>query len=377
MSSINDAVNTTSGNQDNISGQLDLQSIGLETAVRLNAAFPKMTPKNQSTILHEEINGTQNGAVLYVMNEEGAFSHVTNKFYLTGVNFSNSEKAQVTETFEGASLSFFGERVKTYTFTGAALDYGADGIIGGSSGAAGFQLSSLIKLYNEQLRATKLVANKNLAILRVLNHTIMGYPINFSAGYQAAQDKMGSFNMTWVIVKHSLTLPGVVHNRDLDALVSKEVAQGAAQAIQNIDQVVTSINSFILCKNYEGLESVGGVLFPGGIKALESKLSEVGNLKEVQANFIGALNAAHDNVKLTVLQFLSDESGMISPTVATYFGATAESIEAIFAESSTAINNLYSEDLNSFKGSEWINLKDTISKASSLKDTLLQNKSRL
>ena len=52
--SIDNSLNTTSGNQDNISGQLDLKSVGLETAVRLNAAFPKMTPKNQiQRLIHQ------------------------------------------------------------------------------------------------------------------------------------------------------------------------------------------------------------------------------------------------------------------------------------------------------------------------------------
>ena len=376
--SVNNSLNLLNADQDNIAGQLDLNSLGLESVIGLNAAFPKMQEKSSVTELHEAVAGTKSGAVLYIMDDDGAFSHSTNKFYLQGVQFSNREKAQVTETFEGASLSFFGEAVKTYQFTGLALDHGADGIIGGQSGAAGFHLSALLKMYNEHMRASKLVANKQLAILRVLNHTIMGYPINFNAGYDANRDKVGTFSMTWVIVKHSLTLPGVVNNTQLDQLARNiQSSPEAAAAIANIEAILTSINALVMNKNYTQLGTDQGNMFFEGVKGIESKLDANGGIESLQAAFINQAAGNTESLKTQLLNFLADSSGMISPTIATYFGGTADNINTLFAECSTAWSNLWDDATKSLLPAQWEIIKGTLRRAVVLRETLIINKTRL
>jgi hypothetical protein len=150
----------------------------------------KTSPNN----LAEEIeNMTDVGAVLMVYSKDpGEVTHRSNKFFLHSLNFTYKEKAQLNETFDSPAISFFGDSIRIYNFAGTAIDYASE------SGRAWehFHQSSLIKMYDDILRGTKLVQNNSIAIMKIMNHTIWGYPLNFRGGYNAAQDKVASFSMS-------------------------------------------------------------------------------------------------------------------------------------------------------------------------------------
>ena len=95
-------------------------------------------------------------------------------------------------------------------------------------------LSSLIKLYNEHMRGTELVKNNSIAMLKCLNHTVKGYPLNFNSGYNAQLDKEGMFAMSWAVIDHSLidlrlTTKGLEDNFDPSVLLNNQKKAFVAQ----------------------------------------------------------------------------------------------------------------------------------------------------
>jgi hypothetical protein len=158
-----------------------------------NTNLPELKPKTGPSDLEEIINdSTEAGATIMVLGDSGEITHRTNKFYLTGFNYSFKEKAQVTETLNAPVLSFFDDSVKIYNFQGSVVDYASqDAFFPGKY----YHASSLTKLYNDVIRGTKLVQNKRIAIMRIANHLIYGYPLNFQLQHNASRDKLASFSM--------------------------------------------------------------------------------------------------------------------------------------------------------------------------------------
>ena len=68
------------------------------------------------------------------------------------------------------------------------------------------------------MRGTRLVENGNIAILKILNHTVYGYPLNLQVQYQAQLDKMANFTMSWLVSEHTLDMHGIVTEDDLTAM---------------------------------------------------------------------------------------------------------------------------------------------------------------
>lgn len=177
-------------------------------------ALNKPSPDN----LREEINTTtsKTGATIAIVSTNprtrGALSHMTNKFYLSNMQVPYQEKAQVLETFGASAVSFLGQRATVYSFSGLAIDWPS----GGDFPYTTMQGSSLIKLYQEHLRGTRLVKTDRIAVMRVMNHLIYGYPLSLQTGINAGSDKTQSFSMSWVVTDHSLAMPGVFNEEDLE-----------------------------------------------------------------------------------------------------------------------------------------------------------------
>tara|TARA_Y100000592_G_C5460592_1_gene313774 strand:+ start:78 stop:233 length:156 start_codon:yes stop_codon:yes gene_type:complete len=51
-------------------------------------------------------------------------------------------------------------------------------------------------MYNNELRGTALVENNSIAVIKVLNHTIFGYPLVLQVNYDQGSDKFASFNLS-------------------------------------------------------------------------------------------------------------------------------------------------------------------------------------
>lgn len=168
--------------------------------------------------LREELNTTSDTAgatILIIGNEPGAtkgvLKHITNKFYLSNMQMPYQEKAQVLETFGASAVSFFGQSATVYTFSGLVLEWPNDS----ANPASTMHGSSLIQLYNNHLRGSKLVKEGNIAVLRVLNHMIYGYPLAFNLGYSTEPDKTQSFSLSFVVTDHMLASPGMFTEKDL------------------------------------------------------------------------------------------------------------------------------------------------------------------
>lgn len=156
----------------------------------------KLPGKQAPEALAEHLNSSssQEGATLMVVDtdDKSKISHITNKFYLSNFSMQFREKAQLVETFGASSVSFFDDSIKVYNFSGQAIDYPSDSHAPYES----MQQSSLIQLYNKHMRGTLLVKNNQIAVLKVMNHLIYGYPLNMTSRYSASQDKIANFSMS-------------------------------------------------------------------------------------------------------------------------------------------------------------------------------------
>jgi len=339
---VNDSVNTIKDNQDSNANIISISLANVNIGEGAGG-FPKLTKKEAPHLLQEEVKGTDVGAALHILDINGDAIRSTNKFFLQGFSFNTREKTQVVETFEGSSLSFFGEAVKMYSFQGVAVDHGASGIVGGASGASGFHLSALVKLYNDEMRATKLVNNNNIAVMTIMNHTIKGYPVNFSTGYSSAQDKIGTFSMQWVVTDHSLSLQGVVTEGNLEELTKPLANSEALQlAIKEMDEVLTSINNVIMLKNYKGFEDSLST-FEVFDKTMFTDVFNDAIVTNIKASIKENLNA----LKPVMKHGIKSSYGLLGPIIQLGIGTAESAVEDYFA---VLINDIDRFDFDSDAG---------------------------
>jgi len=149
---------------------------------------------------------------------DNSIKYITNKFFLMSFQMSFREKAQLMETFDSANVSFFNDTVKVYNFSGRAVDYpSAEG-----SAHSSMHQSSLTQLYNNNLRGTQLVKNEEIALIKVFNHLVYGYPMSLTVTYTGQMDKLASFALQFVVTKHTQSLPGLFDEKDLEDNYSVE-----------------------------------------------------------------------------------------------------------------------------------------------------------
>ncbi|HNW88106.1 MAG TPA: hypothetical protein PKN48_00455 [Bacteroidales bacterium] len=208
----------------------------------------KKVPDNLHALLSDR---ERVGAVLYVIERHTPsntwhIKYKTNKFFLTGLSMGLKEKVQIMETFGSAVVSFFGNSVKIYEFSGvtveapsvksmnetnfaksakagsyvntavAGIDEQQDNpneqTISSSNSSAAFWQSSLIHMYEHVLRGTQLVKNNSVALLTVGTHYIYGYPLNLMSVYNAQADKMATFTMSWIVLDHVMAYDDIEPN---------------------------------------------------------------------------------------------------------------------------------------------------------------------
>lgn len=189
------ALNPNNIFQQNVFNEILNQGEYIENAPAFSIR-PSQKPSPDS--LAEYLNSSENatGATIVITDKgsAGNIYQITNKFYLTGLQMSFKEKAQLLETFDSSFVSFFGDGVKVYNFQGQNVDYPSEGIE--AAAARSMQQSSLMKLYKDHLRGSVLASKNQIASLRVLNHTIYGYPLNLNTSYSSSADKMATFAMS-------------------------------------------------------------------------------------------------------------------------------------------------------------------------------------
>jgi len=241
---------------------------------------PSRHEKAQPTGLAEEIKELGNvGAFIFVKHVGGPFLyHMTNKFYLQTMEIASKERAQISNTFGASSVFLFGESVKIYSFSGVAVDYASQDEQGKL-----FHGTALLDLYNKQLRGTNLVDNDRIAVMKVMNHTIWGYPLNFTYRKSANREKTIEFGMSWIVTDHVLTASSVITNDDLE--YHSKVESYLAKLGKTASELITSAS--------ELLTLMYGVMVDVDIIMANRQVLTAGNLKElkekVKADFVDPL----------------------------------------------------------------------------------------
>ena len=194
---------------------------------RSKAAMEATEPKKQPATI-ELIR--RSPAMMYVANTTtGALEAMTNKFYLTAVQEERGEKAQLMETFGSSVAFFYGEKQKIYSFSGHLLET--------KSSVPKFEhkylwTSSLLKLWDEKLRATKLAEAGSRAVLTFQNNSIYGYPLNLSIMRGADQPTSTQFSFSMLVTNHKL-----MENNNIDDMYTVPETIDSLQARQRRSQL--------------------------------------------------------------------------------------------------------------------------------------------
>lgn len=213
------------------------------TSSKSKSLLPNLPPKANPDDLSEYINEKNErvGAIIYIRNKNSEIISMTNKFYLTQMSIQHKERVQLMEAFDSANVSFFGHAVVVYEFAGVAVDWASQDKY---NKYQYFHQSSLLTLYKDSLRGSRLLEKDSIAVLKVYNHTIVGYPLNFNVVYNANNDKFAQFSMSWVITEHKLVMPEVVTTENLKnmTLPSTPNIKAIQETIKIVDDVITFNN---------------------------------------------------------------------------------------------------------------------------------------
>jgi len=152
--------------------------------------------KNQPRDMLEE---QFSAAILFTVDSEQRISHLTNKFWLTSVQESRQEKAQIIETFGEPGFFFFGERTKIYNFTGTLLE--TKSTLELFSGKYLWS-SSIVDFYDNHLRGTKLAEHGEEVLLLFKNMKLFGYITNFIVIHNSMSPQTTQFSFSMIIRKH-------------------------------------------------------------------------------------------------------------------------------------------------------------------------------
>jgi hypothetical protein len=171
--------------------------------------------------------------------DSSEIKYITNFFFLSNFNMSFQEKAQIQETLGSTNVSFFGQTARVYRFAGKAVDWPKS-----KNPSRGMQQSSITQLYNRHMRATELVKAGNIAVMKIANHLVYGYPLNFNVNYNANNDKLGFFEMSWVIARHTQNLPGLFDSDDLEKNYSVENITLSEEDAERLSNIQSYLNAF-------------------------------------------------------------------------------------------------------------------------------------
>lgn len=218
--------------------------------------FPKAKDKEGPQNLMAQVNQSSvpSGGTIMVMSQKdkGDIKKITNNLYITNINMSYQEKAQLLETFGASSVSFFGDTIKVYQISGQALDYPSTG----PNPQITMHMGALNLLYNNHLRATRLIKDGNIGVIKIFNHLIYGYPMSLKTSYSSSSDKLASFSFNWLVIKHTQNLPGMFSEKDLEDLTSSSnlaSTKAGMAALKYINDYLEFVQTNLIIKiNSEG-----------------------------------------------------------------------------------------------------------------------------
>jgi hypothetical protein len=161
-------------------------------------------------------------------------------------------------------------------------------------------------MYDTVLRGSKLLELKALGVLKIANHLIYGYPLNFNVSYSSSADRIAQFNTQWVVVKHDLGyLPANMTLEMLDKNFSSS-AISYKQTNSEIKNMITVIDQCLNTKTWAKINVVPGVnRLPSNLAVLT--FADLGvMLKEERTDFqnelrqkINAVESQIANIRLT------------------------------------------------------------------------------
>lgn len=209
---------------------------------------PFIRTKTSPDSLANEVNTKANTeAVIMILDKSGVIKYITNKFFLSQMSMAMREKMQLMETFGAANISFFGETARIYVFQANTID--SSSTESGISKGKYYYQSSILKMYNEVLRGTKLIEQDRIAVMKVSNHLIYGYPLNLQVAYSSDGDPITTFTLQFVVSDHSLELPGVVSEKYLERMfsvnahINDEAIANYLEKIKNLKQKINNVLS--------------------------------------------------------------------------------------------------------------------------------------
>ena len=278
----------------------------------------KTSPDNLANEIQSKANTE---AVIMILDKSGVIKHITNKFFLSNMQMTMREKFQLMETFGAANISFFGEAARIYIFTASTID--ASSQDSGISQGKYYYQSSILKMYNEVLRGSQLIKEKRVAVMKVSNHLIYGYPLNLQVQYDAASSPVTQFVLQFLVADHSLELPGVLTESYLSSMysISAHINNDAIRKfINKIEKIEDKINAIFKTVVYgKDYNSVGTIeLVSQGVSNSNWSLlsSGFGMYKyqpdSMKSAFTALLAANVSTLKTTIG---SDLDGEISPLV--------------------------------------------------------------
>ena len=187
------------------------------------------------------------------------------------------------------------------------------------------------------MRGTELVNSNSIAVMKILNHTVFGYPLALNVTYDQSQDKMATFSLSWLVSKHLLGVPGIVAESQLESNASATTRTGLSQLMK--DQLSRIDNSVAVVRgSIEVTEENHPDNFDKDGKANALSAKSVEELKKIheEKSLVDVFKA----VKIKFIEMRELGDGQVSPTISQIFGSTEEQIEAWFDEMVVAIEQL-------------------------------------
>lgn len=286
------------------------------------------TAKSGPDALAEDLGEVgQAGAVIYIQHKTlGNISSRTSRFYLTNMGIGLQEKSQILETFGTSNISFFGQKTKVYNFAGVVLDWKSQN----GSGSEYWQASSLIHMYNNTLRGTALVESNQIAVIKVMNHTVFGYPLVLQVNYDQGSDKYASFSLSWVVTKHLLGVPGIVTENQLKSNYSPIQRNAISEILQNaITKITEAVEAAMIATTVPTDSSQYGAF---NNDLIHKNLEQLKNIVDE-----GKIKTNMGDLKDKLLDLRAGGDGQVSPFIASIFGASETIIEKWFSDLETDI----------------------------------------
>lgn len=339
----------------------------------ITSLYPNLnkSAKDSPIDLAGEINGRAQeiGAVIYILEKDSSIKYATNAFYLSGMQFAMKERLQVLEVFESANISFFDESTRVYTFTGVVVEQESQDK---NKPYKYLQQSSLIKMYNDVLRGTKLVEREAVAVLKVKNHLIYGYPFQFQSSTNGQIDNMASFSFGWIVTDHKLSYPGIVTDKELSLSYASIENSENGPYLEEVNKILGLIENILIISNWSdgtdtGFDTILKELGVSQINALS--YNAIRNINN-QSLFINKFQVVINSYKSYVSNFLNKNNPrLLSPLLSQYY--TTDLLNYEFDRMINAITKMFKDE------EEYINMMTFIKKLIILKNDLLTFRARL